>query len=119
MYKIWRKITKNLAYMQTNYKKDRFYLSHLGQFEFFKFHLKSNRYTITWIMKMIGIPYLKEMCNVLWHQNFIPIHAPMLPPKSANKNKQRSLIRQLPFLAFHLSIPKQKNVVKLMINKYQ
>lgn len=64
--------------------------------------------------KMAGIPTTKYQCFVLWRKVYMPAIEPMLPPKSANKNKVFSGMRQRCFLAFCLSIPMEANPQILM-----
>ena len=66
------------------------------------------------MIMMAGTPYLNFFFWVLWCQTFIPIHAPMLPPSTANINNAVSLILHIDFLAFHLSMPNVKKVATLM-----
>lgn len=50
------------------------------------------------ISRMAGMPYLNFLCIVLWCQTFIPIHAPMLPPRTASNKSVASEMRHLAFL---------------------
>ncbi len=54
---------------------------------------------------------------VLWRKNSIAPKAPSHPPAHTNRRSVFSLILHLLFLAFHLSIPRTINVVRLMSKK--
>ena len=58
-----------------------------------------------WANRIRGSPYLNFKCIVLWCQTCMPNNAPMLPPMTASNSKVASEMRQLPCLAFHLSMP--------------
>lgn len=61
------------------------------------------------------MPNLNFGCLVLWRQVFIPIHAPMLPPRMARVIRIFSETLHLLFFALYLSIPYIKNVTILII----
>ncbi len=69
------------------------------------------------ISRMKGMPYLNFLCIVLWCHTRIPIHAPMLPPRTANIKSVNSEIRHLSLFALYLSIPYTMNVTVLMARK--
>lgn len=67
--------------------------------------------------RMAGMPYLNFLCIVLWCQTFIPIHAPILPPRTANNKSVASEMRHLAFLALYLSMPYTMKATALMARK--
>lgn len=60
---------------------------------------------ITFIIKQTGTPIMNLGCFVLCLKNCIPRNAPTEPPINAEKIKVFSLILNLCFIAFCLSIP--------------
>ena len=66
---------------------------------------KAHAASAIWAVSINGMPYLNFLCRVLWCQVFIPNHAPMLPPKTANHSSVDSGMRHLLRLDFHLSMP--------------
>lgn len=69
-------------------------------------------------MRMVGIPYLKYQCLVLWRKWRMPQMLPMLPPMIAVKKREASEMRQAPRIALLLSIPIWTYPMKLTITKY-
>ena len=64
-----------------------------------------------------GMPTVNLMCLVLWRTVYIPIRAPMLPPRRAAAIRVAYGIRLRFFLALYLSISISAKAIALIISR--